>query len=510
MFNQTYGNSGQWFRCGVFMAKLKHVFAPVPVVLFLSTMCLLHSCVSDNLADLTHGYPDEVGAILKQQCAISGCHNSQSAVAAGGLNLETWDDLFRGSRGGSAVIPYAPDQSFLMYAVNTDSTRGPVLKPTMPVGSPPLSDLEYQTLRDWIATGARNTNGEERFPPVSSRRKWYVANQGCDKIAVFDAESKQVMRYIDAGALPYNLEQPHFMVLSPDSRYLYVVFFLFSPHMEVFSTLTDERVASISLGHNGWNSMCLTPDGKFGFVVGEQMREIVPVDLTTQAVLDAPFTVFQDIHGPAVHPTQQKLYIPISLRSGLYVLDFDQGAHLSNLRTVDLLQNQAPVEPGNLWPYDMVFRQNGATYYVACRHSNEVRCMDGSTDSLLAVVPVGSFPVDLAISEARGLLFAACMEDSTLNPGDPTRKGSVSVIDLQTHQRIRSIYTGTQPAGIAVDEENGYLVVTNRNATGLSQHHAGTCGGVNGYVTLIDLQTLEVVPQFKPELLPNPGAVVVK
>jgi hypothetical protein len=74
------------------------------------------------------------------------------------------------------------------------------------------------------------------------------------------------------------------------------------------------------------------------------------------------------------------------------------------------------------------------------------------------------------------------------------------------------IAPGFEPYGIAVDEASGCLVVANRNLlpTGPGQHHASLCGGRNGFLTLVDLFTLERLADFKPELTVDPYAVATK
>ena len=48
------------------------------------------------------------------------------------------DLMFDGGRNGTSVIPYSVDNSYMLYSVNTDSTQGPVLLPTMPYLQAPL------------------------------------------------------------------------------------------------------------------------------------------------------------------------------------------------------------------------------------------------------------------------------------------------------------------------------------------------------------------------------------
>ncbi len=480
------------------------------ILLTLATL-LGYSCKRDD-TDGSHRYPDYVAKIMRRNCSIKGCHTAESAVAAGGLNLETWDDLFLGSRGGSPVIPYAPDQSYLLYAINTDSSIGPVLTPTMPIGRDALSAQEYSDLKQWILEGARNDRGKEKFPPAADRRKWYVGNQGCDFVSVFDAESKQIMRYIEVGNRPTFAEYPHKILVSPDQQSWYVVFDGFSSHIEQWSTLTDTKVADISLGHNGWNDMTTSPDGKFGFVAAEYIREVATVNLAQASQVGPIISISQNISGPAVHPTRQTLYLAGDDASNLVLLDYDNAGTLSNKRNVDLVQNVPPVIAGELLPYKIFFLPDGSKYFVICWHSLEVRVMDGATDSLLAVIPVGSYPSNFAYSPATGHLFVACMEDVSTLGGDATKRGTIAVIDVQTQQAVTRVYAGYQPFGIVVDEVSGYLVVANRNLSpsGPTSHHAGTCVGRNGYVTLIDLQTLQLVEGFKAECTVDPYTAALK
>ena len=81
------------------------------------------------------------------------------------------------------------------------------------------------------------------------------------------------------------------------------------------------------------------------------------------------------------------------------------------------------------------------------------------------------------------------MEDEITFPG---KVGSVSVINYKTNTLVKSIYTGTQPHGIAVDDAKKLVYVANRNATtkGPAPHHTSLCGGRNGSVSVIDLNTL--------------------
>ena len=474
-------------------------------------ICTLLGCKRNN-GDIAPGYPEEIGKLMGRSCATSGCHNGQSAAAAGGLNLESWDALFEGSRGGSPVVPFSTELSYLMYSVNNDPTLGPVLLPTMPYNQPTLTVEEYDELWNWIFEGARNAEGELRFPNDPGRRKWYVGHNQCDVVAVFDVESRQIMRFIDVGIRPETVESIFDIKVTPDGQDWIVVFAGTGTHMERYSTLTDEKVADIQLGNYGWNKIVFTPDSKFAFVAGDFWKEMVVVDLEQNAVVGSPVSFAQENFGPVLHPTRQQVYLAQFSYQNLYVLDYDNNGALSNQREVDLIQNTPPAIPGPILPNEILFLPDGSKYFVSCANSREVRVLDGQTDSLLQVIVLPAEPNSLAYSTTTGKLFVCCMDDLVSWGGDPSRRGSISVVDPQSYQIEDVLYTGFQPYGMQVDEQEGLLVVANRNIdeSGPAPHHASTCDGRNGYVSLINLNTLQLVPDFKPELLVNPITVAIK
>jgi DNA-binding beta-propeller fold protein YncE len=454
-------------------------------------------------------FPDEVAGIFEKDCATSGCHTTASAEAAAGLDLETWEGLMKGGRGGSAVIPYSPDQSFLLYSINTDSTLGPRLFPTMPLFRPALSRADVDALRQWMLDGARNAKGEEPFPPKANRKKWYVGHLGCDYVAVIDAQSKQVMRYVSVGSNPDHGEALFTLAVSPDRQAWYTVLSRFNASIEKYSTLTDEKVATIALSHNSWYTMAFSPDGKLGFLASNPFRDVVAINLERNIMIGVPLNVGRNVQGIAVHPQRRTLYLAESNGNSLVLVDYDTAGVLGNIRFVDATQTIPPGIPGDVWPQNIAFLPDGSKYFVACWHSNEVRVFDGNTDALLDVIAVGDAPGMMALANASGYLLVTCMEDTTSYVPTMGQRGAVHVINTQTHQRIQRIYTGFQPYGIAVDDASGYAVVTNRNTSpnGPAQHHPAICAGRNGNVTLIDLNTWQLLEGYKNELSIDPITV---
>jgi DNA-binding beta-propeller fold protein YncE len=478
------------------------------------------SCTWDNLGDEAAGYPTEISAIIVNSCAVSGCHNAASSEAAAGLNLESWATLYEGSRGGSAVIPYSPEMSYLLYAVNTNPDKGPMLSPTMPIGGATLTDAEYDLLEQWIADGARNAKGEERFPPVANRRKWYVANQGCDHVAVMDAESRQVMRYVPVGtsAAP---ESPHYIKTSKDGQYWYVIFLANNPSIEKYSTLTDSKVGGIHIGIGNWNTFNISGDGKFAIAVayeapGTGILQAVIVDLVNDVVTEQIGNFgFSKPHGSAAHPTLPFFYVTMQDENSLVKVEYDANGRVQSIEPVDLRQGiPGHTGDGILRPHEVVFTPDGSKYFVSCQTAREVRAYQTSNDSLIAIINVGDDPVEFTVDPVRGRLFVSCMDDVTSFPGEPNKRGSVAIIEYTpaVPAFLKAVYTGYQPHGLVVDEASGICLVANRNVNsdGPAPHHSSFCGGRNGYVTAIDLNTLELVPGFKSEMSSDPYAVALK
>src|SRR5438045_3608764 len=173
----------------------------LPLLLIIACTIAMYSCTHPSKPTANPndgGYPPAVANIIINKCAIAGCHNAASYQNADGLLMDTWDHLFNGGNNGAVAVAYSPKFSSLLYFVNTDSLLGPVAVPTMPQSTTtkpqaPLSKTEYQVLYNWIASGAPDKNGNIPFAAdPDTRQKIYLTNQGCDLLAVIDAQKRVV------------------------------------------------------------------------------------------------------------------------------------------------------------------------------------------------------------------------------------------------------------------------------------------------------------------------------
>ncbi len=485
--------------------------------LFIGFVFVFFSCTKEKTLEIpASGYPPEIENIIVPTCATIGCHTPNDKEAAGGLALDTWKHLFEGGRGGAVVIPYRADQSWLCYYINTFDDLGIQLNPTMPFSTygnekQPLSRAEVETIFNWINQGAPDANDCIAFTGQPGRNKFYVANQGCDLVTVFDINSKLAMRYVDVGVSSL-IESPHNIRVSPDGKYWYVIFAQ-SNVIQKFDAETDELIASCGIKQGSWNVFTISADGSKAFIADWQANgRIAYVDLEIMDTISyiQGNGLLINPHGIIASQDFNTLYVTAEQGNYLYKVDLTD-IDFPEVSTVSLYDPPQPaLNDFSLRPHDFIFSPDFSKLYVTCQASNEVRVLNTTNDSIIEVIPVGTYPVEFARSSNYPYLFVTCMEDPC---GDPVCKGSVYVINYETDQIVTKIQTKFyQPHGIAVDDVNDLVYVANRNwdGDGPTPHHTGACAGNNGFVQFIDMNTLEVLTDLKSEVSIDPYQVAVR
>jgi YVTN family beta-propeller protein len=255
-------------------------------------------------------------------------------------------------------------------------------------------------------------------------------------------------------------------------------------------------VSSVTLGTGSWNILYLAPgdtalatsdwtsNGRILYANTGSMTTqpwltgsgtglfVYPHGITSDAKFDTCFITAQ--YGNVVYRYAPKVphYKKISINSNPPV-------------TTSSGDNLSPN------PHEILMAPGYNKYFVTCQGTNEVRVMDAHTDAVLATIPTGTFPQEMAISLTKPYLFVSCMEDAS-NPL-PGFKGSVYVINYNTHAVEKVLYGEFyQPHGIAVDDINGRVLIasTNSNPLGPAPHHATACGGRAGWYSIFDLNNL--------------------
>ncbi|MBS1584408.1 MAG: hypothetical protein JSS82_02480 [Bacteroidetes bacterium] len=473
------------------------------VILLACSMAFLYlfnSCKHKPFPAPTYGnFPDDVGVIFTTKCAVTGCHDAAGSVNADNLRLDSWESLFKGSSHGAVVIPYSTDYSSLLNFINTDSTRGLVAIPTMPYMRPALSGEEYYTIKNWIAAGAPDKDGNIPFAShPDTRQKIYVTQQGCDLMAVIDGESKLTMRMFHIGVTS-QVESPHNVHFSNDGRYAYVSFSQGSAVQKIDASI-DTVVQTINLGDGEGGVVNVHPDSDKVLVADFYNYELWKADFTTSQATRIGKNAFSAPHGIASTPTWDTFYVTSQYGNVVYRYTPGKLPPISNI----LLDTTQPASTGTggLYgdPHEIIFSPDHSKLFVTCQHTNEVRVLDAHNYKVLAVLPVGTEPQEFAIAPSKHWLFVSCIYDAA-NP-TPGSQGSVYVIDYTTNQVVNRIYGDFyQPHGMAVDERNNtlYIVSSNVSQTGPPPHHVTVCGGKPGWYSVYDLNTLQPLNKYRYE-----------
>lgn len=96
-------------------------------------------------------YLRDVRPILDKNC--TSCH--QPASKQSDLDLTTYAGFQVGGKRGPAFVAGSPEQSLVIQFITA------ALKPSMPFGQPPLAADDVSTIRDWIASGAKDDSLSE-------------------------------------------------------------------------------------------------------------------------------------------------------------------------------------------------------------------------------------------------------------------------------------------------------------------------------------------------------------
>ncbi len=474
-------------------------------ILIITIFAFVISCTKDKGTPDFNDYPAEIGKLFYTKCATPGCHTDASKDAAGDLSLQSWNKLFEGSDDGAGVIPYRHDYSTVFSFCNTFPDLGFSNLPAMPYNKNNLTRDEVSLIKKWIDAGAPNSAGFVKFSDNSNRKKFYVTNQGCDVVTVFDQQTLLPMRYINVGNTA-GTEAPHNIKISADGQFWYILS-IQGNSLQKYRTSDDTFVGEAILSVKNWNTLTLSNDGQTAYAVDwSSTGDVAEVNLNT-------FTVNHNIgfnypHGSCLNPAGDTLYITQQNSSNkMYKIPVND---FSSFTEVNLFTT---TPTSFLNSHEVLFSPDGTEYFVTCQGTSEVRIFQQGTDQLLAIIPVGALPSEMSVSLTHNYLFVTCEEDTL---SFPNTRGSIAVIDISSNSLITKIDSGWQPHGIAVDDDKNVVVVANRNATtgGPAPHHIGGCGGRNGYVTFIDMNTLSLLKNGnsdkKVELSADPYSVAVR
>jgi uncharacterized membrane protein len=92
----------------------------------------------------------DVLPIFKENCALSGCHNSESRKE--GFVFDSYENITTSNR-GRAIIPFNLKRSKVYKKITEDTSEDRMPPPP----NPPLTGAEISIINKWIMSGALNT-----------------------------------------------------------------------------------------------------------------------------------------------------------------------------------------------------------------------------------------------------------------------------------------------------------------------------------------------------------------
>jgi DNA-binding beta-propeller fold protein YncE len=476
---------------------------PLTYPLLFSFIFLL-GCTKKVGDPVNGNYPIDVGKIMAYKCATSGCHNDASYQAAAGLNLSSWNAVFRGSNSGSPIIPFSSKFSSLCYFVNTYPELGTQNTPTMPLNRERLHYEEVKTIKDWIDNGAPDIKGNIMWSGNPLRKKLYAVNQGCDLVTIFDSETQLPIRCIEVGnkAGP---DTPHQVKVSPDGNYWYVLF-INNNILQKYRCSDDAYVADIPLSPlaagtgsanaQDWNNFIISRDGKRGYCASTNSSgSIALLDLEKNRLLRYLGGLYYP-HGLALNSKEDNVYV--TSQTGNYMTEIDSSFSTA---TEISLNDGPPSKISSLDPHEILLSPDGENFLITCQKSNQVRVYNISDKHVTGVLVTGTFPQEIVYSKKTDAYYITCTNDSTAFTGS---LGVINKIDAASFT-VSKIKCGYQPHGIAVDEAANLIYVLSRNISskGPLPHHSSQCVGKNGFVNFIDLNSFALLSK-KYELSVDP------
>jgi YVTN family beta-propeller protein len=412
---------------------------------------------------------------LQAECA--SCHGA--ALAEGGLRVDSWEALIRGSSFGEAVIPFDPGHSLMIRLVS-----GPLEHPA-DVGGEPLTAGEVSRLRDWVADGARD--GAGRVPFDGSRDFLYAANQDAAVVSVIDTEANVVARHVHLEELGFGPNaKPHHIAVAPDGERWYL------------SLIGANRVLKFDrqnrlLGQAAFEvpGMLALHDSGDPLYVGRSMSAVDPPQRIGRIDTGSMTVEELDVFFPRPHALSLSgdgRYVYSASLGTNQIAAIEPESEQIELTTIEGGRPHAPVQ--------FSLAPDGATLVAATQLSGLLLTYDLGAPlrpELIASVEVGGQPWHPVHTPDGASVYVGNKNANT-----------VTVLD-RASGHVRTVrHPGlAQPHGSAVRPDGRYVYVTGTNTRGAYPSRYVEEGRAVGTVVVIDTTRGEVVKVIEVEANPT-------
>jgi len=225
---------------------------------------------------------------------------------------------------------------------------------------------------------------------------------------------------------------------------------LVSANVSVIDTATNTVIATIPVGI-GQNGVAVTPDGSKVYVANVNVPFVSVIDTATNTVIATIPVGGLSPFGVAVTPDGSKVYVTDSGSNNVFVIDTATNAVIGSPIPVGLFPFGVAVTPdgdrhagkdekeaqhgeAERDRHRRAGEHEGGKVYVANRDNDNVSVIDTATNTVIATIPVGSFPLGVAVTPDGRKVYVA-------NSGS----NNVFVIDTASNLVLAVVSVGIQP-----------------------------------------------------------------
>ena len=268
---------------------------------------------------------------------------------------------------------------------------------------------------------------------------------------------------IPVGSIPQQAQ------LSPDGGKLLVSNELANT-VSIISTASDTVAATIPVGIDP-GPIRFLPDGSKAYVANFLDGTVSVINMSTNSLAatvpvgNSPITLTRTDDGTKVYSVNEESNTISVICTGKAPLPAGCSSPDMVVKTVNVGQGPWGVGANGIDPSDVAANPTTNRVYVANHGSKNVSVIDGATNSVIAMIKVGTRPRGVAVDPSTNRVFVSNETSNT-----------VSVIDGATNSLITTVPVGNGPSGVGVDDITHRVYVTN----------LGTSISVGNTVSVID------------------------
>jgi uncharacterized protein (TIGR03437 family) len=293
----------------------------------------------------------------------------------------------------------------------------------------------------------------------------YVTNGGGD-VWVLSTSTNAVLAKVVVGGYPTGI------AITPDGTRAYVTK-ANANAVAVIDTSSNTVIATMNAG-TAPGGVAITPDGKHAYVASIGTNSVLVIDTSSNAVTATVGLGNVGPVGVAITPDGSRVYV------------LDAGGNLTVIGTSSNSVAATVTLPGNeISPFGVAISPDGTRAYVTRFAANTIAVIDTSSNTVIAMVPLGAFPNGLAVTPDGKHVYVTTSVDAT---GEGF--GNVSVIDTSTNTVVAKVVVGVTPYGLAIKTGGGGFACTNTTPPSITS--IDSASGYGGYSYFASGSWLEI------------------